>query len=96
MNTATPTEEVEQPVLLSPELQAAVDWTKPKKSPGSDGVYAELLQAGDAITRQLYAICNIAREQGKLPDEWTKLVVVTLPKKGDLGIQGRIQGEEWY
>ena len=36
------------------------------------------------MVKQLYSICNHVWQNEKIPEEWTKSIIVTLPKKGDL------------
>ena len=71
--------------LLYSEVEGAVDTLKRNKSPGSDGITAELLQAGgEQLARQMLKLCNKAWEEGTISDEWGKSILVPLPKKGDL------------
>ncbi|CAF1426913.1 unnamed protein product [Adineta ricciae] len=58
---------------------------KKNKSPGLDGVTAEVLQAGgDQLARQIRKLCNKAWREGTIPEEWGKSLLVPTPKKGDL------------
>jgi hypothetical protein len=44
-----------------------------------------LLQAGgEQLARQMHELCNKAWEEGTIPDEWGKSILVPIPKKGDL------------
>jgi Reverse transcriptase (RNA-dependent DNA polymerase) len=44
-----------------------------------------MIQAGgDKVIEELHAICNQIWKEGRIPEEWTKSVIITLPKKGDL------------
>ena len=71
--------------LLYSEVEGAVDTLKRNKSPGSDGITAELLQAGwEQLARQMLKLCNKAWEEGAIPEEWDKSMLVSIPKKGDL------------
>ena len=58
---------------------------KKGKSAGVDNIPAELVQAGgeDVITA-LTTICNKIWQTGEWPTPWTKSLVITLPKKGNL------------
>ena len=38
---------------------------------------------GDDLSRQLHDLCNTVWKEGKVPEDWTKAILVTLPKKGD-------------
>jgi len=33
---------------------------------------------------EIHKICEKAWQEGKIPEEWTRSVLVTIPKKGDL------------
>ena len=67
------------------EVQTAINSLKRNKSPGSDGVTAEMLQAGgEPLSRQIHKICNKAWHEGTIPEEWGKSILVPIPKKGDL------------
>ena len=67
------------------EVQAAINSLKRNKSPGSDGITAEMLQAGgEPLSRQIHILCNKAWHEGTIPEEWGKSILVPIPKKGDL------------
>ncbi|CAM4979652.1 unnamed protein product [Rotaria socialis] len=71
--------------ILYSEVQAAINSLKRNKSPGSDGVTAEMLQAGgEPLSRQIHTLCNKAWHEGTIPEEWGKSILVPIPKKGDL------------
>jgi len=58
---------------------------KKHKSPGIDDITGEMIQVGgEKVTEELHAICNQIWKEGSIPDEWTKTVIVTILKKGDL------------
>ena len=58
---------------------------KNNKSPGLDGVTAEMLKAGgDTVVNWLLNICNHAWSSGEVPQDWKDGVVVCIPKKGNL------------
>ncbi|CAF4463173.1 unnamed protein product [Rotaria socialis] len=81
---APPGEEVPQDILYS-EVQAAINSLKRNKSPGSDGITAEMLQAGgEPLSREIHKLCNKAWHEGTIPEEWGKSILVPIPKKGDL------------
>ena len=81
--TQTDTED-DHPILRR-EVEAAVQSLKKGKSARVDNIPAELVQAGgeDVITT-LTTICNKIRQTGEWPTLWTKSLVITLPKKGNL------------
>ena len=67
------------------EVEAAVRKLKPFKAPGIDGVCGELIQqGGEAAMLGIYEICRKAWEAEAFPELWTKSIIVTIPKKGDL------------
>ena len=71
--------------ILYAEVQAAIQSLKRNKSPGSDGITAEMLQAGgEQLARQIHKLCNKAWHEGTIPEEWGKSILVPIPKKGDL------------
>ncbi|CAF2091543.1 unnamed protein product [Rotaria magnacalcarata] len=79
-----PGNEDPQDILYS-EVQAAINSLKRNKSSGSDGVTAEMLQAGgEPLSRQIHKLCNKAWHEGTIPEEWGKSILVPIPKKGDL------------
>jgi hypothetical protein len=81
---APPGNEDSQDILYS-EVQAAINSLKRNKSPGSDGVTAEMLQAGgEPLSRQIHKLCNKAWHEGTIPEEWGKSILVPIPKKCDL------------
>ncbi|CAF5083158.1 unnamed protein product, partial [Rotaria magnacalcarata] len=81
---APPEDEVPQDILYS-EVQTAINSLKTNKSPGSDGITAEMLQAGgEPLSRQIHKLCNKAWHEGTIPEEWGKSILVPIPKKGDL------------
>ena len=45
----------------------------------------ELLKhGGDCIIDQLHHICNDIWMKATIPDDWTKSIILTMPKKGDI------------
>ena len=81
----TPPNNEESHDILYSEIEDAINTLKRNKSPGSDGITAELLQAGgEQLTRQIHKLCNKAWEEGTIPEEWGKSILVPIPKKGDL------------
>jgi hypothetical protein len=83
--TAPPPAEDQKDYILMEEVEAAIRRLKPRKSPGPDNITGELLQAGgEALVKEMHAICNKIWKEGDPPEEWTKSVLVVIPKKGDL------------
>jgi hypothetical protein len=71
--------------ILYEEVEAAVKRLKKHKSPGIDDITGEMIQAGgEVVTEELHGICNQIWQGGKVPDDWAKSVIITIPKKGDL------------
>jgi hypothetical protein len=80
-----PTNDEDPHDILYSEVQAAIHSLKKNKSPGSDGITAEMLQAGgEQLARQMHKLCNKAWQEGTIPEEWGKSLLVPIPKKGDL------------
>ena len=72
---------------MKEEVTWALKKLKPHKSPGTDGITAELLQVGgDIVGDELDKIINDIWEHERMPGVWNKSIIVTLPKKGDLKI----------
>ena len=71
--------------ILRTEVEAAVQSLKKRKSAGVKNIPAELVQAGgeDVITA-LTTICNKIWQTGEWPTPWTRSLVITLSKKGNL------------
>jgi len=71
--------------ILYSEVQTAIRALKKNKSPGSDGITAEMLQAGgEPLARQIHMLCNKSWHEGTIPEEWGRSILVPIPKKGDL------------
>jgi len=67
------------------EVQQAIHQMKNGKSPGEDGVYAEMLKAeGEEIPNALCGIFQEIWETERIPPEWREGTIIKLPKKGDL------------
>ena len=72
------------PVLQS-EVEAAVHALKLGKSPGLDNIPSELIKAaGNNIIDVYTIICNHIWKTGDWPNEWTKSLIITIPKKGNI------------
>jgi hypothetical protein len=81
---APPENDDPQDILYS-EVEEAIRALKRNKSPGSDGITAEMLQAGgEQLARQIHTLCNKAWVESTIPEEWGKSILVPIPKKGDL------------
>ena len=63
------------------EIKNAIARLKSEKSPGCDGVTAEMLKGGDELVVDwMHAICVCAWEEECVPDEWSKAVMTPLYK----------------
>ena len=81
---APPVDE-DPPDILYSQVEVAIRALKRNKSPGSDGITAELIQTGgEPLARQIHNLCNKAWNEGTIPEEWGKSILVPIPKKGDL------------
>ena len=68
------------------EVRTAVKKLKKGKSPGVDGISCEMLKCGAAVVEWLTRVCNVSVQEGKVPSDWMKAVIVPLYKgKGDKG-----------
>ena len=71
--------------ILCKEVEAAAQSLKKGKSAGVNNIPAELVQVGGAdVITAVKTICNKIWQTGKWPTLWTKSLVTTLPKKGNL------------
>ena len=81
----TPPNNEESHDILYSEVEDAINTLKRNISPRSDGITAEFLQAGgEQLARQMHKLCNKAWEEGTIPEQWGKSILVPLPKKGEL------------
>ena len=78
------TEEGEFPILRQ-EVESAIKTLKCGKAAGVDNVPAELItHGGQPVVEVLHAICNKIWDTGKWPSTWTKSIIITILKKGNL------------
>ena len=81
----TPPNDEDPQDILYAEVQKAIHTLKCNKSPGSDGITAEMLQAGgQQLARQIHKLCNKAWYEGTIPEEGSRSILVPIPRKGDL------------
>ena len=74
-----------EPAILGSEIVAAVKKLKAGKAPGTDEIPGELRKhGGDCIIDQLHHICIDIWMRETIPDDWTKSIILTMPKKGDI------------
>ena len=63
-------------------MQKAVDRLKNNKSPGVDGIQAELVKAGgESTVDAIHRLCNMVWDQERWPTEWTSSILVTIAKR---------------
>jgi hypothetical protein len=69
-----------EPLVPGPsclEVEIAIAKLKKYKSPGSDGIPAELIQAGSEILfSAIHKLINSVWNKEELPDQWNKSIVV--------------------
>ena len=71
--------------ILYSEVEEAIRTLKRNKSPRSDGFTAEMIQeGGEQLVRQIYWLYNKAWSEGTIPVEWSKSILVPIPKRGNL------------
>ena len=75
----------DEPPILRSEVEDAMKSLKLGKSPGTDNIPAELLiAAGGNIVDVYTIICNHIQNNEEWPTEWTKSIIITIPKKGNI------------
>ena len=71
--------------ILPSEVTEAINSLKNGKAAGIDNIPAELLKAGgEEMHKVMLKICNEAWKKNKWPEQWTKSILIKLPKKGNL------------
>ena len=79
------TETTEEPDIARSEIEEAVKKLKTGKAAGFDNTPAELIKnGGECTTDVLHKICNSVQKTGEWPSQWTRSLVIPLPKKGSL------------
>ncbi|XP_065369063.1 uncharacterized protein LOC135961491 [Calliphora vicina] len=67
------------------EIMNAITSLKRNKSPGEDGISAEILQVDPMASAEImHPYITEAWQSERFPNEWLKGTIVILPKKGDL------------
>ena len=75
------------------EIRSIVNNLKNGKAAGVDDIRAEMIKnSGEMGIWWLYDIIDLAWETGKVPDDWTKGVIVPIYKKGDKKVCGNYRG----
>jgi hypothetical protein len=76
-----------EPLVPGPsrlEVEIAIGKLKKYKSPGSDQIPAELIQAGgEILLSQIHKLINSVCNKEELPDQWKESIIVPIHKKGD-------------
>jgi hypothetical protein len=76
-----------EPLVPSPshlEVEIAIAKLKKYKSPGSDHIPAELIQAsGETLLFAINKLINSIWNKEELPDQWKESIIVPIHKKGD-------------
>ena len=79
MRTLTPV------IITKEEIRRAVGNMKNGKAAGIDSMTVAMLKANvDTTTNVLHALFQKIWDQEEIPDDWSKSLIVKLPKKGDL------------
>ena len=75
-------EDEKGPGLLQEEVTTAIKEMKSKKAEGVDGIPAEFWKAiDDEGINEVVKLCRKMYKQGKWPEEFTKSIVIPIPKK---------------
>ena len=72
------------PSITRREVEEAINGLRNGKAAGFDNIPAEFLKTGDIVVDLLHKIWCKAWENGVWPSQWTKSIIVPLPKTGDL------------
>jgi hypothetical protein len=65
-------------------VEIAIGKLKKYKSPGSDQILAELIQAGgEILLSAIHKLINSVWNREELPDQWKESVIIPVHKKGD-------------
>jgi len=82
---SAPTSDTDRtPNITRSEVTEAINHLKKGKAAGKDNIPAVLLNTGTTTVDILHSICNKIWQSGVWPTQWTKSIIVPLPKKGEL------------
>jgi len=74
-----------EPPPLKSEISTTIKKLSNRKSPGADGILAELyIHGGPVMIDVIHQLCLEVWKTGEWPVAWTKSIFIPLPKKGDL------------
>ena len=72
--------------IVPVKIKSALREMKSAREPGIDNITADLLRADtDISVNILYGLFNPIWEEARVPEDWTRGLIITLAKKGDLG-----------
>ena len=67
------------------EVEAVIKRLKWNKSLGTGGIVGEAIQAGGIrLAKEIHKVCEKAWRESRFPEKWTRSILVTMPRKGDL------------
>ena len=91
--TSPPVEHLDSPPSFA-EVRKAMKGLKNNKSPGPDGIPAEVLKHGGyLLTRRLHQLINTIWSSENIPQEWKDATIITIYKrKGDKADCGNSRG----
>jgi hypothetical protein len=90
---ATTIEEIETGYVTKEEIRKAVRNMKNGKAAGLDFITVEMLKTDiDMTTNALHELFQNIWDQEEIPDDWSRSLIVKLPKKGDLTVCGNWRG----
>jgi hypothetical protein len=76
-----------EPLVPGPsrlEVEIVIAKLKKYKSPGSDEILAELIQAGgEILLSEIHKLINSVWNKKELPDQWKESIIAPIHKKGD-------------
>jgi hypothetical protein len=66
------------------EIEIAIGKSKKYKSPGSDQILAELIQArGELVVSVIHKLIKSTRNKEEFPDQWKESIIVPIHQMGD-------------
>ena len=86
-------EAIDTGYITKEEIRRAIGNMKNGKAAGIDSITVEMLKADvDETTNVLHMLFQKIWDQEEIPDDWSKSLIVKLPKKGDLTACGNWRG----